>query len=140
MGVFVVRGAILSLVHQFHVACPYHSLHGKRNFSLEIDFYQYELCAHFPHNLPSIEGLQTGCYVETPLILLGVNQHPLGVDPSPLGVVLILPSFRYTGTSFRIDQVLPTNDANCKDRIWDGPKLGLDFNPISPNNEFMENR
>ena len=27
----------------------------------------------------------------------------------------------------------------CKDRIWYGPKLGLDFSPISPNNEFIEN-
>ena len=73
MIVFVVRGAILSLIHQFHVACPYHSLHGKHGFSLETGFYWYELCAHFPHDLPSIEGLQTDCYVETPLILLGVN-------------------------------------------------------------------
>ena len=26
----------------------------------------------------------------------------------------------------------------CKDRIWDGPKLGLDFSPMSPNNEFID--
>ena len=26
----------------------------------------------------------------------------------------------------------------CKDRIWVGPKIGLDFSPISPNNEFVE--
>ena len=26
----------------------------------------------------------------------------------------------------------------CKDRIWVGPKIGLDFNPISPNNKFVE--
>ena len=25
----------------------------------------------------------------------------------------------------------------CKDWIWDGPKLGLDFSPISLNNEFI---
>ena len=73
MNVFTVCDAILSSVHQFHVACPNHSLHGKRGFSLEIDFYCYGLCAHFPHDLPSVEGLQTDCYVKTPLILLGVN-------------------------------------------------------------------
>ena len=73
MNVFAVRGANPSSVHQFHVACPYHSLHGKHGFSLETGFYSYELCVHFPHDLPPIEGLQTDCYVETPLILLGVN-------------------------------------------------------------------
>ena len=73
MDVFAVRGVILSSVHQFHVACPYHSLHGKRGFSLETNFYWYELCAHFPHDLPLVEGSQTDCHIETPLILLGVN-------------------------------------------------------------------
>ena len=73
MNVFTVRNAIVSSVHQFHIACPYHSLHGKHDFSLETGFYWYELCVHFPHDLPSVEGLQTDCYVETPLILLGVN-------------------------------------------------------------------
>ena len=73
MDVFTMRGAILSSTHQFHAAYPYHSLHGKHGFSLVIDFYWYELCAYFPHDLPSAEGLQTDCYVETPLILLGVN-------------------------------------------------------------------
>ena len=29
-------------------------------------------------------------------------------------------------------------DYSCKDQIWVGPKLGLDFNPISPKNEFVE--
>ena len=73
MNVFIVRDVILSLVHQSHVACLYHSLHGKHGFSLETSFYWYELCAHFPHDLLSIEGLQTDCYVKTPLILLDVN-------------------------------------------------------------------
>ena len=73
MNVFVMRGAILSSVHQFHVACPYHSLHGKHGPSLETGFYWYELYAHFPHDLPYVEGLQTDCYVENPPILLGVN-------------------------------------------------------------------
>ena len=30
------------------------------------------------------------------------------------------------------------SNLNCKDRIWDGPKLGLDFSPMSPNNEFIK--
>ena len=73
MNVFAVRGAILSSLHQFHVTCLYHYLHGIHDSSLRTGFYWYELCAHFPHDLPSVEGLQTNCYVETPLILLGVN-------------------------------------------------------------------
>ena len=73
MNVFVVRDVILSSVHQFHIACLYHSLHGKHGFSFETGFYWYKLCAHFPHGLPFVEGLQTDCYVKTPLILLGVN-------------------------------------------------------------------
>ena len=28
----------------------------------------------------------------------------------------------------------------CKDRIWVGPKIGLDFSPTSPNNEFGESK
>ena len=92
MDVFAIRGAILSLVHQFQVACLYHSLHEKHNPSLEIGFYWYELCAHFPHDLPYVEALQMDCYAETPLILLGVNLHPPGVVLLPFDVDLILPS------------------------------------------------
>ena len=73
MNVFTMRGAILSLIHQFHVACFYLSLHGKHGPSLKTSFYWYELCVHFPHDLPYVEGLKMDCYVETPLILLGVN-------------------------------------------------------------------
>ena len=73
MNVFAVRGTILSSVHQFHIACLYHSLYGKHGPSFKTGFYWYELCAHFPHNLLYVEGLQTDCYAETLLILLGVN-------------------------------------------------------------------
>ena len=73
MDVFAVSGVILSSVHQFHDTCLHHSLHGKHGFSLETSFYWYELCAHFPHDLLFVEGLQTDCYVESPLILVGVN-------------------------------------------------------------------
>ena len=59
MDVFAVRGAILSSAHQFLVAYPYYSSHGKHNFSLVTDFYWYESYTHFPHNLPSAKGLQT---------------------------------------------------------------------------------
>ena len=58
--------------------------------------------------------------------MLGVSYHPPGVDLSLPGVDLIPPSFHYTRTSFRIDQVLLTDGANCKDQTWDGPKLGFD--------------
>ena len=73
MNVFAVCGAILSSIHQFHIACLYHSLHGKHDPSLETGFYWYKLCAHFPHDLPYVEGLHTDCYVETFLILFGIN-------------------------------------------------------------------
>ena len=26
----------------------------------------------------------------------------------------------------------------CKEWTWIGPNIGLDFNPMSPNNEFVE--
>ena len=26
----------------------------------------------------------------------------------------------------------------CKDQFWLGPKIGLGFSPISPNNKFVE--
>ena len=73
MNVFTMRGAILSLIHQFHVACFYLSLHGKHGPSLKTSFYWYKLCAHFPYDLPYVEGLQTDYYAETLLILPGVN-------------------------------------------------------------------
>ena len=125
MNVFAVRGAILSSVHQFHIACLYHSSHGKHGPSLKIGPYWYDLCAHFPHD-------RTNCYVETPLILLGVSYHPPGVDLSLSGVDLVLPSLRYTGTTFRIDHVLPTDGANSKDQTWDRTKSNhnLDLSEI----------
>ena len=73
MSVLAVHGAILSSVHQFHVACPYHSLHGKHDSSLETGFYWYVLCARYPHDLPFVEGLQKNCYVENLPIMPGVN-------------------------------------------------------------------
>ena len=73
MNVFAVRGTILSSVHKFHTACLYHSLNGKHGPSFKTGFYWYELRAHFPHDLPYVEGLQTDCYAEALLILLGVN-------------------------------------------------------------------
>ena len=65
MNVFAVRGTILSSVHQFHIACLYHSLYGKHGPSFKIGFYWYELCAHFSHDLPYVESLQMDCYAET---------------------------------------------------------------------------
>ena len=73
MSAFAVRSAIPSSTHQFHVACPFHSLHGKYGSSLKTDFYWYVLCAHSPCDLPSIEGLQKNCYVENPPILPYAN-------------------------------------------------------------------
>ena len=66
-------GAIPSLAHQFHVACPFHSLHGKHGFSLETDFCWYVLSAHSSRDLPSVKGLQKNYYVENPPIPLGAN-------------------------------------------------------------------
>ena len=61
--------ATLSSAHQFHVACPFHSLHRRHGSSLVIDFYWYALYTYFPHDLPFVEDLQLNCYVESPLIL-----------------------------------------------------------------------
>ena len=73
MSAFAVLGTIPSSAHQFHVACPFHSLHGKHGPSLETDFYWYALCAHSSRDLPSVEGLQKNCYVENPSIPPGAN-------------------------------------------------------------------
>ena len=92
INVFVVRGAIPFSIHRSHIACPYYSLHGKYGSSLETDFYWYMLCAHFPHDPLSVQGLQTDRYVETPLNLLGVDSHPSVVDLYLPGVDLLFPS------------------------------------------------
>ena len=73
MSAFAMRGAIPSSAHQFHVACLFHSLHGKHGSSLKTDFCWYALCAHSPRDLPSAEGLQKNCYVENPLNLPSAN-------------------------------------------------------------------
>ena len=84
MNVFAEHVAIPSLTHRFHVACLCHFLHEKHGSSLKIDFYWYELCAHFPHGLLSVQGSCVDCHAENPLILLDVDQHLPGV-------VLLLP-------------------------------------------------
>ena len=68
MSTFAVRGTIPSSAHQFHVACLFHSLHGRHGSFLVTDFCWYALYAHYPYDLLSVEGLQTNCYVENPLI------------------------------------------------------------------------
>ena len=69
MNAFTVRGAIPSSAHQFHVTCLFRSLHERRGPSLVTDFCCYALYAHYPHDLPSVEGLQKNCYDENPPIL-----------------------------------------------------------------------
>ena len=73
MNAFAVHGVIPSLAHLFHVACLFHSLHGRRGSSLVTDFCWYALYAHYPHDLPSIEGLQKNYYAENPPILPGAD-------------------------------------------------------------------
>ena len=73
MSTFAVRDVTPFSAHQFHVACLFHSLHGRRGSSLMTDFCWYALYAYFPHDLPSVEGLQRNCYVESPPILPGAN-------------------------------------------------------------------
>ena len=92
VNIFVVRGVIPFLIHRSPVAFPYYSLHGKHDSSLKTDFYWYVLCAHFPHDPLSVQGLQTNHYVEIPLILLGIDPHPPIVDLSLPSVDLLLPS------------------------------------------------
>ena len=73
MCAFTVRDTTLSLTHQFHVACPFHSLHGRRSSSLVTDSCWYAWYACFPQDLPFVEGLQLNCYVKSPLILPGAD-------------------------------------------------------------------
>ena len=73
MSAFAVRDATLSSAHQFHVACLFHSLHGRRSFSLVTDSCWYAWYACFLHDLPFVKGLQLNCYVESPPILPGAD-------------------------------------------------------------------
>ena len=73
MSIFAMRDATPSSTHQFHIACLFHSLHGRHGSSLVTDSCWYALYAYFPHGLPFIEGLQLNCYVESPPILPGVD-------------------------------------------------------------------
>ena len=73
MGTFTVRDATPSSAHQFHVACLFRFLHGRRGSSLVTDFCWYVLYAYFPHDLPSVESLQRDYYVESPPILPGAD-------------------------------------------------------------------
>ena len=70
MSAFAVCDAIPSSAHQFHVACLFHSLHGRRGSSFVTDFCWCALYAHFLHNLSSVKGLQWNCYVESPRFFL----------------------------------------------------------------------
>ena len=40
--------------------------------------------------------------------------------------------------SFKLDQALPTDNANCKDSICNDPKFVLGSNVKGPNNKFVE--
>ena len=84
MNVFAEHDATPSSTRRFHIACLCHSLRGKHDSSLEINFYWYELCAHFPHGPISIRGSCADCHAGNPLTLLDVDQHVPGV-------VLLLP-------------------------------------------------
>ena len=69
MIAFAMRDVTPSSAHQFHIACLFHFLHERRGSSLVTDFYWYALYAYFPHDFPSVEGLQWNYYVESPSIL-----------------------------------------------------------------------
>ena len=73
MNVFAEHDAIPFSARRFHVACLCHSLHGKHGFSLKIDFYWYELCAHFLHGLFFVQDSYADCYAENPVILLDAD-------------------------------------------------------------------
>ena len=92
MIAFAMRDVTPFSAHQFHVACLFHSLHGRRGSSLMTDFCWYALYAYFPHDPPPVEGLQQNCYVESPLILPGADEQHPNVDLSLVGADLTPPS------------------------------------------------
>ena len=73
--VCAARGVTSFSTHQFHVACPCHSLHGMRNFSHAISSYYCALFAHFAHDLPSVEDELLSNYVANLLMPLGADCH-----------------------------------------------------------------
>ena len=91
MSAFAVCDITLFSTHQFHVACFFYSLHGRRSSSLVTNSCWYAWYTYFPHDLPFVEGLQLNCYVESPPILPGVDQLHLDVGQSSVGANLNLP-------------------------------------------------
>ena len=79
------------------------------------------LYAYFPHGLPFAEGLQLNCYVEIRLIQPGADYHQPDVGQSLVGANLTLAFPTLNRNLLRLDQVLPTDGANCKDQFWLGP-------------------
>ena len=75
MLVCAARGVTSFSTHQFHVACPCHSLHGMRNFSHAIGSYYCALFAHFAHDLPSVEDELLSNYVANLLMPPGADCH-----------------------------------------------------------------
>ena len=73
--VSAAHDATSSSIHLSHVACPSHSLHGIRDFSHAIDFYQCAWFAHFAHELPFVEGGPPSNYAANPLKPPGADCH-----------------------------------------------------------------
>ena len=69
------HGAILFSTRQSHAVGSCHFLHGKHDFSHESDFWWYELCAHSPHGLLSVQDSDADHHARSPLTLLGVGWH-----------------------------------------------------------------
>ena len=132
------HGATLFSTRQSHVASSCHFLHGKHDSSHESDFWWYKLCAHSAHGLLSVQDSGADYHAGSLLTLLGVGWHLPNVVLLCSDVDLLPPSWTLNWISFNLNQALPTDSANCKDSIYNNPKLVLGLITKGPNNKFVE--
>ena len=99
---------------QSHVAGSLHALHGRYDSSHESDFWWYELCEHSPRGLLSVRDSGGDHHVGSPLTLPGAGWHLPDVVPPRIDVDLLPSSSTLHRSSFKLNQALPTNGANCR--------------------------
>ena len=102
MLVSAARGVTSFSIHLSHVACLSHSLHGTRDFSHAIGFYQCAWFAHFAHDLPFVEGGPPSSYAANLLMPLGADCHYPDVALPLVDANLILPFYALNPNLFLI--------------------------------------
>ena len=88
---FAMHGITSSSIRQSHFACLSHFLHGRHDFSHATGSYLCAWFAHFPRDLPFVEGSPLSYYVVNLLIPPGADYYYPDVALSSVDANLILP-------------------------------------------------